>query len=270
MAKRGKALRDPYSGPGLLMVEGQQYQFSLDGVWKSEVPPKPGQIVEVELDTEGKVKAVSVVPDSQLTKEQAEAAMAVAREKGAILASGLVARFGARTLIAAGLLVVGWFFLSAVSVQIPFLGKLEFSFWQVLGFLNSTNVLEAMDRRGSPSPGLYGFLACIAIAGPFVHHFWKDKRAFLAGALPLLFMVVVVGLLIRSSIQSAFGGGATGQMAEMSNQLRDEAMKAVSLGFGTYLSILASLYFAASGAKQFLVFKGSEAQGFDKPQKLAA
>jgi len=269
MAKRGKALRDPYSGPGLLMVEGQQYQFSLDGVWKSEVPPKPGQIVEVELDTEGKVKAVSVVPDSQLTKEQAEAAMAVAREKGAILASGLVARFGARTLIAAGLLVVGWFFLSAVSVQIPFLGKLEFSFWQVLGFLNSTNVLEAMDRRGSPSPGLYGFLACIAIAGPFVHHFWKDKRALLGGLLPLLFMLVV-GLLLRSSIQSAFGGGAAGQLAEMNNQLRDEALKAVSLGFGTYLSTLASLYFAASGAKQFLVSKGSEMQGYDKPQKLAA
>ena len=49
MAKRGKILRDANAGPGLLMVEGQQYPFSLEGVWKSEVPPRPGLPVENSL-----------------------------------------------------------------------------------------------------------------------------------------------------------------------------------------------------------------------------
>jgi hypothetical protein len=41
MAKRGRVLRDPSVGAGLLMVEGQQYPFALEGVWKSEAAPKP-------------------------------------------------------------------------------------------------------------------------------------------------------------------------------------------------------------------------------------
>lgn len=40
MKKRGKVLRDASSGPGLLMVEGQQYPFAWNGVWKSETAPK--------------------------------------------------------------------------------------------------------------------------------------------------------------------------------------------------------------------------------------
>ena len=42
MAKRGKVLRDPNAGPGLMIVEGQQHAFFLEGFWQSEVPPKPG------------------------------------------------------------------------------------------------------------------------------------------------------------------------------------------------------------------------------------
>ena len=79
MTKRGKVLRDANAGPGLLMVEGQQYPFTLEGVWKSEVPPKPGLVVEVDFDSTGQVTGITAVPESQLAKEQAEAAMAVAK-----------------------------------------------------------------------------------------------------------------------------------------------------------------------------------------------
>jgi hypothetical protein len=53
--KRGKILRDPRTGPGLLMIEGRQYSFSMEGVWKSEVPPKPGLAVDVKLDRAGQI-----------------------------------------------------------------------------------------------------------------------------------------------------------------------------------------------------------------------
>jgi hypothetical protein len=82
MAKRGKILRDPHVGPGLLMLEGQQHQFFLEGVWKSDVPPKTGLVVEVELDSLGKVVAITAVPESQIAKEQAELALAAAKKKG--------------------------------------------------------------------------------------------------------------------------------------------------------------------------------------------
>ena len=64
MQKRGRILRDPLSGPGLLMVEGQQYPFSLEGIWRSEAPPTTGMIVDVEFDASSRVTAVSAVAEA--------------------------------------------------------------------------------------------------------------------------------------------------------------------------------------------------------------
>lgn len=256
MAKRGKVLRDANAGPGLLIVDGQQYQFALEGVWKSEVPPKPGLVVEVDFNPEGQVAGITAVPESQLAKEQAEAAMAAAKQKGAAFASSMVARFGLPNLVAAGLLVLGWFYLATVSLDASIFGKLEFTFWQILGFLNSSNIMESLGRAGrsGPSAGMYGFFAVICLAGPFIAYFWKDKRAYLGGLLPLVFMVIVA-LIVRSSIHSALGGDVAGPYKEMQEKAQEEAMKAISLGMGAYLSILASLYFAGSGARKFLAAK---------------
>jgi len=265
MTKRGRVLRDTTSGPGLLMIEGQQYRFSLEGVWKSETPPKPGLVVDVELDARGKVQGITVVPDSQLAREQAETAIGLARQKGQNLASSLLAEIGMPSLAAAGLLAAAWFFLTAASIQFPFPGKLEFTFWQILGLLNAGNVPELLDRSSGPSTGLYGLAAVVALAGPFIHHFWKDKRALLGGLLPLAFMVIV-GIAVRSSIHGALGDGN----ADLGKQTHVQTMKAVSLGLGTYLSILASLYFAFTSAKGFLVARASEGQGLDAPQRKAA
>src|ERR1700741_287982 len=69
--KRGKILRDPRTGPGLLMIDGQQYSFSMEGVWKSEVPPKPGLPVDVKLDRAGQILAIAGVSEPQLANEQA-------------------------------------------------------------------------------------------------------------------------------------------------------------------------------------------------------
>src|SRR5450631_1497604 len=268
MTKRGKVLRDPHAGPGLLMVEGQQYPFALEGVWRSEAPPKPGQVVEVEFDPQGAIHAITVVPESQLAKEQADKAIAAAREKGGAVLASVVAKVGIPTLVAGGLLFIAWFFLAAVNIQLPFMGKLDFTFWQILGFLNSSNIMEAMGNNGHPSAGFYGFLAIVALAGPFVHYVWKDKRAYLGGLLPLLFMAIV-GIMIRSSIHSAFGGGGSDAEA-IGQQMQDQAMSAVSLGLGTYLSVLVSLYFAGMGTKQFLAAKATDSAAYEKPRQSVA
>ena len=59
--KHGKVLRDASQGPGLLMVEGQQYFFSLTGLWKSDLPPKVGMEVEAEFNRDGQLLAIRTV-----------------------------------------------------------------------------------------------------------------------------------------------------------------------------------------------------------------
>jgi hypothetical protein len=266
MTKRGKVLRDPYAGPGLLMVEGQQYPFGLEGVWKSEVPAKPGLAVDVEFDPTGKITGITAVPDAQIAKEQAALALDAAKNKGGELFGKIVAKVGMANLVAGVVLFLSWIWLTAASIQLPF-GKMDFSFWQILGFLNTNNVMEAMERNGHPSAGIYGFFALVAIAGPFVHFFWKDKRAVLGGLLPLVFMVIV-GIMARSSLTSAMGGAASGAYGDLQNQMQEEVMKAISLGMGTYLGLLASLYFTGIAAKGYLAAKATPEAAV--PQKLAA
>jgi hypothetical protein len=256
MQKRGKVLRNADTGPGLLMVDGQQYAFSLDGMWKSDVPPRTGMVVDVQLGQDGNISTIYAIAESQLAKEQAE--MVVANKTGSALASKMAAPFRIPSLVAACVLIIAWFFLAAVSIQNP-LGKLDFTFWQMLGFLNSNNTFEAVMQGGriQSSAGVYGFLALVALAGPFFDYFWKNKSAALGGLLPLLFMAVV-GLMIRSRLESSFGGDTSGPMGAAMKQTRDQAMAAVSLGFGTYLSALISFYFAAIAGKQFLAAKAAK------------
>jgi hypothetical protein len=191
--------------------------------------------------------------------------MALAPQKSRNLASSLVAGIGMPSLAVAGLLAAAWFFLTAASVQAPFPGKLEFTFWQILGFLNAGNVPELLDGSSSPTSGLYGVAAIVVLVGPFIHFFWKDKRALLGGMLPLVFMVIV-GIAARSSIQGILDGGNSGDISEPA---RANTIRAVSLGFGAYLSILASSYFAFVSAKG-LFARPRERQTLESTPRKAA
>jgi hypothetical protein len=84
MRMRGKVLRAPSSNPGLLIVEGQQYRFSAGSVWKSGIPPKPGLDVEVDLDQNLRILAITVLSKSQLGQERTFIVKAK-RKRGEIL-----------------------------------------------------------------------------------------------------------------------------------------------------------------------------------------
>jgi hypothetical protein len=215
--------------------------------------------VDVELDAQGKVQSITVVADSQLAREKAETA--TAHPMGRNVSPSLFARIGLLNLATAGVLAAAWFSLTALSIRVPFPGKLEFTFWQILGFLNAANVPEFLDGRGSPVAGVYGLVAMVALAGPFLRYFWKDQRAWLGGLLPLAFMIAV-GIAVRGSLQSALAAGNEGSHAD--------ASKAFSLGLGAYLSIVACLYFAFSAAKGFVAAKVGTRQQMDSPQRKAA
>jgi hypothetical protein len=108
----------------------------------------------------------------------------------------------------------------------------------------------------------------VAIAGPFVHHFWKDRRAWLGGLLPLGFMLLV-GWMVRSSVQGPFGD-ADGAYLALQRQGQDGIMKAMRLGVGSYLSMIVSVYLATLSVRQFLAGEGSEPQGLGNSQKAVA
>jgi hypothetical protein len=249
---RGKILRDPTAGAGtgLVMINGQQHAFVLDGVWRSDAPPVVGATVDAALGPDNTVTSMTLVPEGQLAKEQAEAALAQAKVKGAALAGGLVAKFGMPTLVALGVLMVGWFFLTAVSYNAGFLGKMDFTFWRVLGFINASNPMEGMRNLSGEggSSGLYGILGVLALVGPLAGYFWKDRRAALGGVLPLLFMVIV-GLVVRSVLGNM--GGGFGSPRDV-DEIRAQVMKGMSIGAGAYLSAAAAAYLAFVGAKNYL------------------
>ena len=120
MTKRGKILRDASAGPGLVSVDGQHYQFALEGMWRSEVPPTAGMAVEIDFAADASIVGISQVSEAQIAKEQAEADVKAAQQKGGELACAAIAKFGLPMLIARGLMIVGWLFLSAVSMQTLF------------------------------------------------------------------------------------------------------------------------------------------------------
>jgi len=51
------------------MIQGRQFKFSGNTVWKSEVEPTPGLMVDVDLDRDLQVVAVAPVPESQVARE---------------------------------------------------------------------------------------------------------------------------------------------------------------------------------------------------------
>jgi len=168
MRKQGKILRGTKAGLGLLSIDGQEIQVGLREVWRGDTPPVPGMAVQVDFDQEASVMSITPLSDSQIAKEQAEAMAIMARDKSTVIASAAIAKFGLPILIGTALLIIGWFFLSAVEVE-TYLGKIHLTFWQLLGFLNSGSAFEAMMQgRSGASAGFYGFLAIVALAGPYV------------------------------------------------------------------------------------------------------
>lgn len=265
MKHRGKILRDTNAGPGLLSSSGTQHPFTLETHWKSDMPPKVGMVVDVTLDGAGSLAEVTPVAESQLAKEQAELAMQAAKAKGGELAANLTARFGMPTLVAMAVLLVGWFFLNTVAVQVSSQYSVGMSFWKLLGVLNSPNGLINGLNGASAGSGIYGFMCVVALVGPLAPQVWNDKRAHLGGLLPLAFMLVValmVYLGINDSLKQAqeaagfLGGEQAARMAEsLSEMMLSKAMRAISIGAGAYLALFASLFLASRAAMKFLAAK---------------
>ena len=270
MLQRGRILRDTSSGIGLISANGNQHEFKLEGMWKSDISPQQNMVVEFELDNTNQIIFINALSESQLAKEQAEKVLATAKEKGSAVFDDIVARVGKPVLIAAGLVAISWFFLSAITVQVSQDMSFKIPFWKILGVANNgAGGLSALQGGGGGDTGIYGFLAIVALLGPFASQFWKDSKAHLGNCLPLIMMFFVgitIYLGVQDSLQSVgnsvgsmatmFGGADANKLInDMASEMTRSVMKAIHIGMGAYISIAASTFLAFVGLKKYLAAK---------------
>ena len=149
--------------------------------------------------------------------------------------------------------ILGWFFLPAISAELGLLGKNSVTFYQGLKFLNSGGVAA----MGGGSAGIYGLLCFASLLAVFLPHVWKHPRAGLAMAAPLVLMLLVLLISwmkmndqMNAGLEAAssFGGEEFRKMAEESaRQAAAEMRKAISIGFGSYLAFAGAIYLAWRG-----------------------
>jgi len=240
---RGTVIKVPDATPGLLIVDGRQLPFSLEGRWRSPVAPAINMSVEVEFDSSGAVASVSVVDAQQVARERLEQFGGIAQQQGKVAAEiarqgagALAARMGTAPLVAAVAIWVAWFFLPAVNITL-FTESRSFTFWEILGL----NLENPFNMTGSH--GLFGLLGVLAIAAPFARPFVVHPKASWLNALPLAFVVLAVLRLLYTINRAA---GNVGANREVTSFVRD----LISLGSGAYILVAAGAFLA------FLAVKG--------------
>lgn len=239
MTKRGRILRDTNAGPGMLTVEGIQYVFTLEGMWRSDVPPRTGMTVDVDFDNNSAPKAVYAVSETQVAKEQAQRAVPDALLAGETVRSGIKARFGIVPLGIEALQLIAFFVLPNLFVGNAF-GRRAFTGWEAVGLNAAT--YTSIDH------GLLSLLALVCLFAPLVVPFLKASWSRWVYTAPLGFVALATITLyaqiqnsVRASSQAMsglLGNGAAQQMAH-------EVTGMFTPALGAYVVLLCSLYFAA-------------------------
>ena len=272
---RGTIIQVPDSNnPGLLVVDGAQRTFTLEGVWRSAVAPALNQIVDVETASSGTIASLTAVDSRQIAKERMNQLGGAAEEHGKQVAAlarqglgALATRMGKVTLGASAVLWVAWFFLPALKFSM-FMASRSFTFWEILG------ADVARPGFGGESHGLFALVGLGAIACPFVVPFLRRRWARWLNAAPLAFLVLTF-LKIRWDISSAVrqmgkaGGGMASGMGMFGAQMAETAMKsamksmtdAMSIGYGTYVLVAVAIFLAVRSFRGTAGVSGQRERG---------
>jgi hypothetical protein len=242
---RGTIIKTPDSSPGLLVVEGQQKTFTLEGAWKSPVAPMVNMAVDIELDGAGFITGLTAVDSQQAAREKLKQIGGAAQEHGTVAVEkarqgigALAARMGKVALAVTLILWIAWFFTPALTIGEGLSNASKsFTFWDLVGLDPNTNIVTT-----PASHGLFGLLGLLAIAAPFGSPFMRNPKARYLYAMPLGYLVIAV-FVILSDFNTFFG--------HIYSSLAD-AMKVLSFsfGYGTYVLVITSLFLAARVLKR--------------------
>jgi hypothetical protein len=264
----GVVIKEPSDTPGLIVANGRQYSFRLEGVWQSAVAPVINQSVELHLDGNGGIAAIRVVAGANNARKAVERLTDLAREHGPgvaeraqAAATTLKQRMALYPLIAACVLVLAWFALASVSGVSYDTGGL--SLWDISSLdMNSIAKLRLKEH------GALSLLGLLCLAGPFAAAFASKRLTLLAGALPLVFVVfTVIRIFVNANnyfaTQAAreWAAGMFGRQASLGDieqqairMAMEDVLHAASLGSGFYLIVAISAYLAWRSWRAFAAF----------------
>lgn len=223
-------------GPGLLTVEGTQYTFLLEGMWKSEIPPRPGMSVDVHFNQSGIPECVYAVSEGQIAKEQAQKAFSGMLQQSETVRGGLKSRFGIGTIIAESLMLLCLFLLPNLQMGNAY-SQRRVNGWDALG-LNPNTML-------TDSHGFLSLLAILCLLAPLAVPLLKQTWARWLNAAPFAFSLLAV---VTLSIQiHSIGNAASGQIgavfgAEAAHTMSREMNGMFSMSIGAYGVLLCSIY----------------------------
>ncbi|HET7268055.1 MAG TPA: hypothetical protein VFJ15_08105 [Oleiagrimonas sp.] len=245
-SSRGTVIKIPQGDqPGLIMANGQQVPFTLEGLWQSSTAPAPNQTVEFERDGTGQITRITVVDRQTLTREKLGDFAGMSGEQGqqaATVAKGLygrlVARMGYPMFIGCILLWIAWFFLPALVVHAG-LGSASFSFSRITGYsMNGVN-------PGS-SLGFWSFLGLLCIIAPWVVPWLQKSWARFLALAPIVF-VILTWIRLSWSIHHATSKLGDAMGSRFAQMMADKISNMVSYGFGMWVVVLISVFIAAWG-----------------------
>jgi len=238
-ATRGTIIKVPDATPGILLISGKQYSFTLEGVWNSAVAPAPNQVVTAEISSTGVVTSITIVDQQQIAKEKFAELSGVAQERGKVVAGqiqqgigALAARMGPVALAAAVVIWICWYLLPVAGVGG---GGEQVASWTYHNLLGTNLTDPGAMSEGTTSRGFFRFLGFIAIVAPFLVPFIRTPWSRYLNAAPLA--IVVIGwLVIHQSMASTF--------AQMG------ADNPFSYKWGFYLLVVACLVLATGALKK--------------------
>jgi hypothetical protein len=191
---RGTLIRVPDSEPGIIVVNGEQKSFTLQGVWKSPVAPALNMAVELEFDSRGAVTSVTAVDSEPFNRERFNQISGVAQEHGKDAlklarewVGALADRMGKVTLGASVLVWIAWFLLPAAAISGGVATAVSFTFWNLLG-TDFDNPMSALVKGGSH--GIFALLGLLAIVAPFAAPYLRAAWARYLNVAPLAFLIL--------------------------------------------------------------------------------
>jgi len=227
MVRRGVIASYSGQGSGHVMVEGKTYPFTRERMWQSPGEPQVGQQVHVTFDSEASIASMAAV--------DADEAPVLATPANA---SALASPLDLLDLLAVLAIAASWFLLSAITVRLPLLGELHFTFWQILGHLDGLQTLSAqVESRVGLAAQLLAVASLLAALLPLV---WRVRWARVGAFLPLAGMLAAAWR-VRVAIDHLLSH-SSGLMGQLSRAMAREIEKQMQIGLGGWIAVVAALW----------------------------
>jgi hypothetical protein len=167
---------------------------------------------------------------------------------------------GKVTLVAAVVLWIAWFFMPVLTVH-TWVSR-AFSFWEFLA-LDLSNEVAPLQLVLSYH-GLLSIIGLVALAAPFAAPFIRRRRAKFLYAMPLAYLILVA-VVVLWNCNHAIGEAAdmakrnltfvqgnprwnelqARSMEGVTDRLEEALLNSISIGYGAFVIVIASLILAA-------------------------